>query len=643
MLGLAPASSWGAPTPYERTVPVPANEPIPIFDFFRPPLLEDPVLNRGGTRYAGRASNDRDRRILLIQDLATNKPELLSGIGDKDIYSYEWLDDDHLLYAVSKERYWADGFFVADARKLIDSYGITFALHFTVVGIPEENRMQPIVWDFDREGPMRLNLHDKKFGGIRKRYSYPTTDGLPHGYGCNHLGELSHGYTHRDGYRYLHAYIGDQWRKSPVDLDSITTILGAGDRHEELIVLGPRQDGKPRALQRMDTLTGEFGEVLVQDDKYDLDTAWLYRHPADGRVLGVHCDRRIPETIWFDAGYAEKQKAVKAALESNFPNTVIRILSSDRAEKRFIVRTESDRAPAIFHLVDFEKGSVGAIKSSRPWIDPARMRPMQLINFKTRDGVTLDAYLTLPEGASKENPPPLVVLPHGGPWTVRDTWTWNGEVQFLASRGYAVLQPNYRGSAGYQWRTPDDDRFEFLKMHQDVTDATKTLIRARLVDPDRIAIAGGSFGAYLALNGVAHEPDLYRCAVTISGVFDWEQIIGQYHRDGDFYMYHYLRRKLGKPDEQPEKFRQISPVHHVSKIRVPVFVAHGGDDPITEITQATRLIGELARAGVPHEKHIERSEGHGMSYTRNTVELYEKVEAFLAKNLAPRAAPAAVP
>lgn len=639
--GLTATSGWTAPDPYERTTPVPAGEQIPLFDFFRPPLLDQPVVNRGGTRFAAFASNGRDRTVLLLHDLVTGKPQFLSGIGDKDIYSYAWLDDDHVLYAVSKEKFWADGFFVADARKLIDNYAVTNPPHFEIVGVPEENRMQPIVWDFDDEGPMRLNMHQSNYGGIRKRYPKPD-DGLPMGYGADSVGELALGYTHRDGFQTVHAYLGDQWRKSPIDRDAITTFLGAGDKHHEVIALGPRQEGKPRALQRLDVVTGEFGEVLAQDDKYEFATGALYRHPVDGRVLGIHCQRRIPETIWFDPAYAERQQAVKAALEKPFPGTAITIIGSDRAEKRFMVRTASDRAPAIYHMVDFEKGSVSTIQSSRPWIEPARMRPMQMINVKTRDGITLDAYLTLPEGASKQNPPPLVVLPHGGPWW-RDMWGWHPEVQFLASRGYAVLQPNFRGSLDYQWRTPDDDRFDFLKMHQDVTDATQAMIRSKLIDPDRIAIMGTSFGAYLGLCGVSSEPDLYRCAVTLSGVFDWEQVISEYHRDGNFYQYHYMRRKLGKPEDQPEKYAQISPVRHVSRIKVPVYVGHGGDDQIAQITQATRLINELEKHKVPFEKRIERSEGHGMAYTQNSVELYTEIEVFLAKHLAPRAKPAVAP
>ena len=244
--------------------------------------------------------------------------------------------------------------------------------------------------------------------------------------------------------------------------------------------------------------------------------------------------------------------------------------------------------------------------------------------------------LTLPAGASKTNPPPLVVLSHGGPW-IRDIWGFNGEAQFLASRGYAVLQANYRGSTGYNWMFPLEDQYDFRKMHDDVTDATKSMIASGLIDKNRIAIMGGSFGGYLAVAGVVNEPALYRCAVTIAGVFDWEQQIkdkkyGQY----DSPVFGWMMRKLGDPKQNREKFDAISPGRHVDRIRVPVFVAGGKEDSTVEIQQSKRLISELEKYHVPYEKQIVGEEGHGMAHLDNEVELYTRIEAFLEKNLRPK-------
>ena len=240
----------------------------------------------------------------------------------------------------------------------------------------------------------------------------------------------------------------------------------------------------------------------------------------------------------------------------------------------------------------------------------------------------------MPAGASKENPAPLVVLAHGGPW-VRDTWGYDGEVQFLANRGYAVLQPNYRGSPGYNWMFPEEDEWDFRKMHNDVTDATKTMIASGLIDSGRIAIMGGSFGGYLAVSGVVNEPALYRCAVTMAGVFDWEQLIkDKKYNKYESPTYGRMLRKLGDPKQQPEKFDSISPGRHADQIRVPVFVSGGKDDQTVEIEQSKTLISALNRFKVPHETYIVSEEGHGMAHFDKRVELYTRIESFLAKNLA---------
>jgi dipeptidyl aminopeptidase/acylaminoacyl peptidase len=229
----------------------------------------------------------------------------------------------------------------------------------------------------------------------------------------------------------------------------------------------------------------------------------------------------------------------------------------------------------------------------------------------------------------------LVVLPHGGPWA-RDSWGFDRESQFLASRGYAVLKPNYRGSRGYAWMFPEEDTYDFRKMHDDVTDATKALIASGLIDGNRVAIMGTSFGGYLALSGVVNEPKLYRCAVTIAGVFDWAQQIKDKKFDQyDSPAFGWLMRKLGSPEQQREKFAAISPVRQVDQVRVPVFVSHGKDDPVADIGQSKRLISELEKHHVPHEALLVGEEGHGMAHLNNEVELYSRIETFLAKYLGP--------
>jgi len=480
------------------------------------------------------------------------------------------------------------------------------------------------------------DAHDNNEKHIIERYPVPEP-GITYRYLADKEGRLQFAFNSDNGLRTLHHLVAGHWEKSPVELEEID-IIDCGEKPNQLLVMGPRREGKPRALQFMDGVTGNFGEVLWQDDGYDFD-GWAYRDTKSQDLVGAVFERARSEVVWFREDY----RALQKTLDGFFPGLVVRILGTNEALTRILVATYSDRQPSIYHWVDLEKRSVGLIKNSAPWIDPARMQPRNMIKFKTRDGKKLDAYLTLPAGASKKNPAPLVVLPHGGPW-VRDSWGFDEEAEFLASRGYAVLQPNYRGSTGTTWMFPEEDEWDFRKMHDDVTDATKAMISSGLIDRQRIAIMGGSFGGYLAISGVVNEPTLYRCAITIAGVFDWETQI----RDKKFDQYESptfgrMMHKLGDPKKNPEKFDAISPGRHVDQIRVPVFVAAGKEDRTVEIEQSRSLISALEKYHVPYEKLIVREEGHGMAHLKNQVELYTRIQAFLEKNLKPLPPVAAVP
>jgi len=655
----------------ERIVPVPATEQIPVTDFFRPLLLQEPKLNPSGTHIAAIVSATAGRHELLVYELMTQKVETLGGFGDKDIYQVDWLNDHRLVFEVSARKLYGIGLLAADVGALQDAYPLLQFYFSSVLAVPPQNRLRPLVWNrydgldegsdqdlgvavvnTDLKGGQIVNLlsvntdmalvmatRDNNERHIEKRYPKPR-DGIAASYIANKDGELEFCVTVRAGVPALRRLVGERWEKCPVDLDEID-IIGCGDEPGQLVVRGPRQDGKPRAVQFMDGATGQLGAVLLDDKAYDfygegLSDGWLYRDPVHHLIIGAVSERNGPNVVWFNEEYRQLQKI----LNGYFPGLVVRIIGSDEAQKLFLVATYSDRQPVIYNWVDLEKRAVGLIKRSAPWIDPQRMQPQNTIKFKTRDGRHLDAYVTMPAGASKKNPPPLVVLPHGGPWA-RDSWGFNREAQFLASRGYAVLQPNYRGSNGYTWMFPEADKWDFVKMHDDVTDATKAMIASGLVDAGRIAIMGSSFGGYLAVSGVVREPALYRCAITIAGVFDWEQQIRDKKYDQyDSYVFGYLLRRLGDPKREPAKFDAMSPGRHVDRIRVPVFVAGGKDDTTVEIEQSHALLSALDKYRVPHESYIVGEEGHGMGHLDKQVELYTRIEAFLAKYLAP-ASPAA--
>jgi len=654
-------TSAGEKLDLERIIPVPATEQIPTMDFFRPPAIQEPKLNRSGTHMAAIVTLSEDRHQLLVTEIGSKNPEMLGGKGDKDIYSVHWLGDRRVIFEIASRKLYGLGLLAADVGTINEAYPLLQYYGTRVVAIPHDNPLEPLVWNRSdiktgkdlgcavintaiRTGSFLdltsvnsnhqwTDARDNNDKHIIRTYPVVPGEGIGAGYIADKEGNLEFATTSKDGVSSLWRLEGDRWFRCPVDLDEIG-IISCGEKPGQLLVRGPRQEGKPSALQLMDGATGELGEVILQDDAYDfygsgLSSGVVYRDPKTRSVIGAVFEQRGPQTVWFAEIYRKLQKA----LDDLFPGLVVRIVSMNDAQTRFIVATYSDKQPAIYNWVDLEKRTRGLIQNSCPWIDPLRMQSQNMIKFKTRDGHQLDAYVTLPAGVSKKNPAPLVVLPHGGPWA-RDGWGYDPEAQFLASRGYIVLKPNYRGSNGYCWMFPESDRYEFRKMHDDVTDAAKSMVASGLVEKGKVAIMGSSFGGYLAISGVVNEPDLYCCAVTVVGVFDWERLVKD--RKYDQYNtpeYGFLFRRLGDPQKYPERYEAISPGRHVERIKVPVFVAAGEEDARVDIDQANSLISALRKYDVVHETMVESWEGHGMAHLDNKVVLYNRIVTFLDKHM----------
>jgi len=274
------------------------------------------------------------------------------------------------------------------------------------------------------------------------------------------------------------------------------------------------------------------------------------------------------------------------------------------------------------------KKSDDHIISAAPWLKDRSFADAQIVRIRSRDGVPIEALVTLPLGATKENPP-LVVLVHGGPW-VRDLWAFNPVVQLLASRGYAVLQPGYRGSAGFSATVSDAGRFEFRHMVDDVADATHGVQKSGLVDPTRAAVMGSGFGGTLALAAAEAEPDLFRCVVSAAGVFDWEELIRDLRSDGHPGEYESVR---DNPATFQAAFNAIAPLAHVADIHGPVFFAHGTDDTGGSRSQAKALVAAFEKQGVAHETFFRGLKAGGFYGNVDRIELYRQVDAFLGKNL----------
>lgn len=655
---LVPALRAAPKTDLSRLTPVAADEQIPISDFFRMPTIYGVDVNPGGTKLASIVTDAQDRRHLLIHDLATNKAHTVGAPGSKDISWFWWRGDDQLSFSIVKEKWWNFGLFSVPADDSVKPYPVLQYCGIRYLGSSREKANTPLVWlkydaldsgrdlgvrriytKYDRARAVDLDTAPDLFDTVRVQNervlgdAYPQPKDLALSYFTDQNRELAFSITARDGIRTLNRLDGESWTPVPIDLEKVE-VIGSGNRTDQLLVYFKGENGQPGSVSLIDTVTGKVVVQLYRDKQYDFDGgAW--QHPVSGEILGLAMQRGYPTNLWFGEGL----RALQKSLDGLFPGQYVKIYSTSDDMSVLVVTARSDLNPITYHYVDTRTWAVSPIRNSRPWIDPARMNKMSLIKFTTRDGHKLDAYLTLPKGTTKEKPAPLVVLPHGGPW-VRDTWGWNSEVQFLASRGYAVLQPNYRGSEGYNFLFTIADRWDFIKMQQDVSDAAKAACENALIDADRVAIMGWSFGGYHAIAGAEEQPCRYRCAIALSGVYDIERMMKAQKRDDaerNTAHYQYMIRFMGTPDAEKARYVAASPINFIDRIGIPVFVAHGKEDTAVDLSESKRLVALLKKKGIPVEFMLMGKEGHGSLNIDTTVELYSRIEAFLAEHLAPRA------
>lgn len=296
-----------------------------------------------------------------------------------------------------------------------------------------------------------------------------------------------------------------------------------------------------------------------------------------------------------------------------------------------MVRTFSDRSLGAYYFFDQTKNILQKITDVSPWIDENDMAPMTPVSYQSRDGLTINGYLTLPVGAEHKNLP-VIINPHGGPW-VRDHWGYNPEVQLMANEGYAVLQINYRGSTGYGRRFWEMSFKQWGKtMQDDLTDGVDWLIKEGIADSKRVAIYGGSYGGYATLAGVTFTPELYACAIDyvgVSNLFTFMNTIPPYWKPYLDMMY----EMVGNPEKDKEQMTEASPVFHIDKIKAPLFVIQGANDPRVNIDESDQIVKALRAKGVDVLYMVKYNEGHGFHNEENRFEVYNAMLVFLDKYL----------
>jgi len=437
-------------------------------------------------------------------------------------------------------------------------------------------------------------------------------------------------YTQKSDQYTLLAMRDGSWDVIVSETIAIPEMSVHGFDGEGRLVVRTRPEGTDHfGLYTLSTETGEIGEPILIHDQFDVGGARI--DPFTNRVIGSTIFGIGP--VWFDDELGEHQ----SLLDEAFPGEFALMASWSEDRSRFIVMTESgDRSPAVY-LYDASEPSVEQIGSAYAGLGGVRLPSRREYSYTARDGTSIPGYLTRPLDVS--GPTALVVLPHGGP-AARDFGGFDWMAHFLASRGYSVLQPNFRGSAGYgtAWEEAGHGEWGIGVMQHDLSDGVAALIKEELVDPERVCLVGGSYGGYAALAGAVFTPELYRCTVAIAPVTDLVDMLGfARNRQGAFSStVSYWRDAMGGGDSEGlnDRLRAASPAAHAEHANAPILLIHGRDDSVVEISQSRAMERALRAAGKSVELIELDGEDHWLSVESTRLATLLALDRFLAEHLA---------
>lgn len=384
---------------------------------------------------------------------------------------------------------------------------------------------------------------------------------------------------------------------------------------------------EPAQLYKVDLAKGTRVRLGGRDD---MEIGGIMYAGRSGAPFGVSYDEGKPSFVYFDP--ASPWAKMHAGLLKSFSGNLVSILDYAQDENKVLFYVHGDRNPGAYYILDRAANKVQLINQAKPWINAASLSPTTPVNFTTRDGLVLHAFYT---GPATAGPKPLIVMPHGGPHGPYDQWEYNSDAQFLASRGYGVLQVNYRGSGGRGRKFEESGYREWGgKMQDDLADGVKWAIANKVADPNRICTYGASYGGYAALMQTVRYPELYKCAIGYVGVYDLQVMKKKGDIPGRKTGRRYLDRVLGTDDAQLVAW---SPAQNVDKVKVPVFLVQGNIDQRVPMAQFNALKSAFESSGVTVQTMVAQGEGHGFFKPENKAELMRRMEAFLAKYIGPGA------
>ncbi|HUH60025.1 MAG TPA: S9 family peptidase [Candidimonas sp.] len=608
----------------------------PVQDFFRNPergffRLSDDGATLGFMQPAG-LEGQAPRMNIFVQGLQGSKPvgaiRQLTHETERDIAQYFWKGSNAILF--EKDINGDENFHVlsvdTSTGKLTDLTpfaGVRASIQDDLPDDPDHilithNERNPEVFDV-----YRADIHTGDLVLVAEN------PGNVVGWQTDHLGHVRAGIT-SDGLHTTLLYRHTEHDAfQPIITTDFRTIVSPEfftfDNHSIYALSNRGRDCL--ALVVIDPAHPEDETLIFEVDGVDLDGAGYSRLRQVLAMAAYQTDKT--QYHFFDKITAERYERVSAKL----PGYEISLQSSTRDENKYIVAAYNDRTPGSRYLYDAIQDSLDKLADINPALPEDGMASVRPVSYTSRDGLTIHGYLTLPLGAHPRHLP-CVVNPHGGPWT-RDGWGFNPEAQFLANRGYCVLQMNFRGSTGYGRRFWEAGFGQWgLGMQDDITDGVQWLIGQGIADPERIAIYGGSYGGYAVLAGITSTPDLYAAAVDyvgVSNLLTFMNTIPPYWKPMLTKMY----SMVGDPDTDYDRLVATSPALNAHKIKTPLFIAQGAHDPRVNKAESDQMVAALRARGVEVDYMVKDNEGHGFHNDENKFEFYERMEAFLSQHLRP--------
>lgn len=651
-LTLVSAAFWAVPVDQAF-----AASKYKVTDFARLPAISSPKISPNG-EYLAMAQPFQGRRAVFIYHLDTREQPAVIPAGDEGdvrIGGFEWVNSERLIITVVYPFvYSPQQFYGYKGLKLKTTASRTIAVNrdgsqirvlfkdqqgkvgrsgggqtgiIDMLGDDPEHIL--IVADVNRNGHVTVNKvntftgksHPIASGNDNTQYFQTDWDG-------NIKLRFDYDYTRDINKIFVKNKEGIEWsllsEAKQLSQGEISPIAFSIENPDHLYIQTRAESGR-EAIYLLDITTGEYVEKIFEHDKVDV------------RGMSFFHDTHEPRAVRYTDGVGKvhylSERARKEAelFDRAIPGTTKWAYSYSEDSKRQIIVSMGPSEVPTYYLLDFAKRSVSELGRTYPTLDNADMAEVRPYSFKARDGVEIPTVLTLPKGATGRLP--TVIMPHGGPRS-QSRPGFDFMAQLFASRGYAVVEPNYRGSIGYGHDFETAGYHEWgLKMQDDVTDATKKVIADGIADPSRICIVGWSYGAYAAMMGVVKEPSLYKCGAAINGVYDLVEVMNRY--PSIFQWYHnYWGKLIGNRNGGDLGYMmRSSPALRASEIKVPVFLAAGEVDR-TVLPNQTRIMEKaLKKAGKQAEVYYYPHGDHSMQYEPELQDMFIKLDAFLAKNL----------